>query len=278
MPIKDPFNIGCASAIFILSDDLSQPCILAVQSLERRQRINKEMQDCGINYREAYQKLKMEGRLGPPDNWKPLGGMIDFWRSPVLQEEYVRLGILGKEETEEQKQFLKKVGERLLLDDDMLECAAYVTVLSEFSEETGLQAEQVEFLMRRNDRDKSGEWQFYPRFWYLVKKASGELSTTPGDEDISPPEWKPLMRLFPRRKDGFYPFHPGHVPAVKMALGRLVEEGNQNLVPVIEYLERAFPALKPVPQPLAPQLPKGPVTDEEAFRMAMESVRPLKKR
>ena len=279
MPIKNPSNVGCASAVYFnLSSDPLQSRVVAVQSIERRQRVQREIQECGISRQDAYQKLRAEKRLGPPDNWKLPGGEIEFWTAHILQQEYESLGTPGEKElTEEQKQSLETVGERLLLDDTLLQDAAHTTALLEFLEETGLHVkqEQIEFLMRRNDRDKDGLWPFYPRFWYLVRKASGELSTTPGDDDISPPEWIPLMRLFPKRQDSYYPFHAGHVPAIKMALGRFVEEGRQDLIPIIQYLEQAFPFTPVAPRPSEVRPPKGPMSDEEAFEAAMMGVKPL---
>ena len=62
---------------------------------------------------------------------------------------------------------------------------------------------------------------------------------------------------------------------MKIALGRFVEEGRKDLVPIIQYLEQAFPFTPATSRPSEVRPPKGPMSDEEAFEAAMMGVKPL---
>lgn len=250
-------NIGWAGCIYIHPGTQT---VLAVQSLQRRRAVEKIMEETGLQYRDAIQRLEKEGINCKHDAWGPPGGRIEWWKIGRLGKEYECLT------SEEKRQFEETVRERVLSDDALLEEAADATAHYEIVEESGLLIRRYRFLRRIDDRDRSGVAPFYPRFWYLVEEAEGSLLTGFGEEGLSPPMWIPLQKMHPLRDHGSrFPFFPVHAEAVKAALEALIAGGEKSLKPALEYLERTFRKWEP----------RASQTDEESWDVFSRSVTPL---
>lgn len=253
-------NIGWAGCIYV---DVRTRAVLAVQSLQRRRAVERIVEENGLPYREALLRLEKDGVNCKPDSWGPPGGRIEWWKVERLREEYNRLST-----KEEKCRFEEDARDRILASSAFLEEAADSTAHYEMLEESGILIRKLRFLQRVNDTDRSGVTPFYPRFWYLIEEAEGQLLTESGEEGLSPPMWIPIQKLHPFRYDGSrFPFFPVHAEAVKEALRHLIAAGEKDLASSLEYLERTF----------RPWMPRASRTSEDDWKRLTRTVTPLRK-
>lgn len=246
---RDPENIGWAACVCI-NDKME---ILLVRNLKREAQIKTELlkqgfeseEDQGRHQRRIIWELSRKGVLEKPSKWELLGGKISFWQgNPELREEFNLL--LEKTRAE----FEKTVGVRVLYNNELLSRAAASTAEDECIQECGLVVEDKIFLTRVNDPDRNDPKNpdlFYPRFWYLVTKASGTLRTEPVKDSISEPHWIPLLQLHPYiSRENSFPFHPAHCLGVVVAAKYFIKNGRPEFAEVVSYLEKTFGSQKEV--------------------------------
>lgn len=241
---RDPFNIGDSHGIYI---NPGGPKVLLVKSLKWGAKITEIMQHLGLTKREAVAEYKKQGFSVKPDKWGAPGGKIEYWANFLFQKKYeesaksmsqVELAELLKRED---------VAEKIFEDEKVLNLAAKETLVREFQEETGLHVTKSKLLLRVNTTSEENPNQIYPKFWFLVEEATGELHQEPLKKNLSKPEWVLLQNLQPQyryvngsRIEKDTPFFPSHLVGLHVALNHYIENGFPHLKAVLEELEFKF--------------------------------------
>lgn len=253
---RNPENLGWAACMNI---DVNEKAILLVRNLKREFQILDELKKQGYDseedqkryWRKIIWQLSQKRILEKPSKWELTGGKISWWQgNPELRTEFQAL-LKTKESEVAQKEFLSKIGMRILNNDKLLEQAAAGTADDEFVQESGLVVGEKIFLTRANDPDRNDPKNhdlFYPRFWYLATSIQdGELRTEPIKKTISAPQWVPIMKLHPYlNNQGYFPFHRAHCLGVVAAAKYFIKQGRTEFSEVVSYLEKTFGAQKEI--------------------------------